>query len=193
MFVIKNHSTGKYFARRNGTYKNKIGYWTEWLDIKDNTVPTFETVEAAKDYIKITPFFEHEPKPDIVKIYKIEKYYEDTNPDVYHEKQKLIEKIENWDSHGDSIKSLMNAESLNHNVNYLLGDFKNKFKKCSEYFNVNYSDKVVDLNDIMSIKYPKTKKAREVAEFFAKLADCYYAVERWENAWKEAAIEEETK
>ena len=191
MFVIKNHSTGKYFAKETRDNKD-IEYWTEFLDA---TVwrSSFVTVESAKNYIQISSFFENEPNLDIVEICKTEKYYEDVNPDIRYEKQKLIEKIENWDGHGDSIKSLMNAESLNHNVNYLLGDFKNKFKNCSECFDVNYSDNVADLDDITSIKYPKTKKAREIAKFFAKLADCYYAVERWENACKEAVTEEETE
>lgn len=195
MFVLKNKNN-EYFARHiDSESGNKTGYWTEYLDVKCYNMPTFETEKEAEEYIAKTPFFEHDPKPDIVEVKQVEKYYEVKNPDVTKARMELENKLLSVRNHKDAILALLSDDSLVHDMNAASGSVARNIEAAG----LEYSSKeAFEYSDAVSEMCYKDKdgkyrsngennhnrlsfRARRAATFFATMADALLLVEKYEE------------
>ena len=126
----------------------------------------------------------------VVEVKKEETFSEkcsDREYELFKIKNSQLEYFLNFRKHYESICSLLNDPSLNHDMNGLVGDWKKhngKTNNFKEAFNFDYSTKVEDLcyndpNVESIINYPLAYKARRVSTYFAKLADAFLTIERW--------------
>lgn len=203
MFVLKNKN-GEYFGHYiSSTKKNKTGRWVESLDIDFYNIPTFATTEEADEYISKTLFFAHEPKPEIVKISEVKKYYEIKDPDIFRARQSLEENLLTVRGHKDSILALLNDPSLNHDINAAAGYVSRKLEAAGLEHNVkeafSYSNTVSNLcyrdkdgnfrtngeNNSERLSF----KARRAATFFATMADALLLLDKYEDLANKARKE----
>ena len=195
MFILKNKNN-EYFARHtNSENGNKTGYWTEYLDVKYYNMPTFETEKEAEEYIAKTPFFEHEPKPDIIEVKQVEKYYEVKNPDVTRACMELEDKLLSVRNHKDAVSVLLSDDSLVHDMNAASGYVARKIEAAGlSYSNkeaFGYSDTISKMcyrnedgnfrpngeNNHNRLSF----RARRAATFFATMADALLLLEKYEE------------
>lgn len=195
MFILKNKNN-EYFARHiNSENGNKTGYWTEYLDVKCYNIPTFETEKEAEEYIAKMPFFENEPKPDIVEVKQVEKYYEVKDPDVTKACMELQDRLLSVRNHKDAVLALLSDDSLVHDMNSISGrvardieaagleySSKEDFEYSSTVSKLCYSDKNGKYRPNGENNHNRTSfRARRVATFFATMADALLLLEKYEE------------
>ena len=203
MFVLKNEDS-KYFGHYTiSTTKNKTGRWVESLDIEFYDIPIFTTTEEAEEYIAKTLFFKNKPKPEIVEISEVKKYYEKRDPAIFRARQNLEEKLLSVRGHKDSILALLNDPSLNHDINAAAGYVARRLEEAGLEYNskdaFSYSNTVSSLcyrdkdgnfrtngeNNSERLSF----KARRAATFFATMADALLLLDKYEDLANKARKE----
>lgn len=203
MFVLKNND-GKYFGRyTSSNTKNRTGRWVECLDVEFYNIPTFATTEEAEEYIAKTPFFEHEPKSEIVEISEVKKYYEVVDAAIFKARRELEERLLSVRGHKDAVLTLLNDPSLNHDINAAAGYVSRRLEEAGlEHTNkeaFSYSNTISSLyyrdkdGNFRSNGENNSKrlsfKARRAATFFATMADALLLLDKYEDLANKAKKE----
>ena len=151
--------------------------------------------KKLKNILQKRPFFEHEPKPDIVEVKQVEKYYEVKNPDVTKARMELENKLLSVRNHKDAILALLGDDSLVHDMNATSGfvarnieaagleySSKEAFEYSAAVSEMCYKDKDGKYRSNGENNHNRLSfRARRTATFFATMADVLLLLEKYEE------------
>ncbi len=194
-FVIKNERSEYYCSSGDFSFRR---------DTSNSNIELFDDEKQAKDYMKEHPSFFNDKECEIVEV--------DVHRD-FHEKPKDFEvsqakfntqnRLLKVRDHYDAVTTLLNDQSLNHDINAISGRIGRELEIAGMNFTnaevYEYSDAVGKrsfrdkdgnwLPDKMLADDNLAFKARRAAEFFSTMADTLALLDKYED-W---AVEERRK